>query len=58
VGEPILSVLKVTKRFGGIVALYDVSLDIQKGEIVGLNPFEHYSRRVGTGFGYHPIQRA
>ena len=36
VGEPILSVLKVTKRFGGIVALYDVSLDIQKGEIVGL----------------------
>ncbi len=36
VGEPILSVISVTKRFGGIIALDDVSFDVQKGEIVGL----------------------
>jgi branched-chain amino acid transport system ATP-binding protein len=35
-GEPILSVLRLSKRFGGIVALKDVSFDVQRGEIVGL----------------------
>ena len=33
---PLLSVLKVTKRFGGIVAVDDVSLDVEAGAIVGL----------------------
>jgi branched-chain amino acid transport system ATP-binding protein len=34
--EPILSVNAITKRFGGLVALKDVSFDVQEGEIVGL----------------------
>ena len=33
---PLLSVERVTRRFGGIVALDDVSLDVEDGEIVGL----------------------
>jgi branched-chain amino acid transport system ATP-binding protein len=34
--EPILSVKSVTKRFGGLVALNDVSFDVNKGDVVGL----------------------
>lgn len=34
--EPILSVSGVTKRFGGLVALRDLSFDIQRNEAVGL----------------------
>jgi len=34
--EPILSVSGITKRFGGLVALKDVSFDVRKGEVVGL----------------------
>lgn len=34
--KPILSVDGVTKRFGGIVALYRISFDVRRGEIVGL----------------------
>ncbi|HUJ88631.1 MAG TPA: ABC transporter ATP-binding protein [Syntrophorhabdales bacterium] len=34
--EPILSVNGVTKRFGGLVALRDISFDVGKGEVVGL----------------------
>lgn len=33
---PILSVSGVTKRFGGLVAVSDLSFDVQVGEIVGL----------------------
>ena len=33
---PLLSVERVTRRFGGVVALDDVSLDVREGEIVGL----------------------
>jgi len=33
---PILSVHGVTKRFGGLVALNDVSFDVKRGEVVGL----------------------
>jgi branched-chain amino acid transport system ATP-binding protein len=34
--ESILSVNEITKRFGGLVALKDVSFDVRKGEVVGL----------------------
>lgn len=34
--ENILTVKHITKRFGGLVALNDVSLHVNKGEIVGL----------------------
>jgi branched-chain amino acid transport system ATP-binding protein len=34
--EPLLSVRGLTKRFGGFVALADVSLDVQTGERLGL----------------------
>src|SRR5438094_5351817 len=33
---PLLEVEQVSKRFGGIVALDDVSLNVEAGEIVGL----------------------
>src|SRR5919198_4238550 len=33
---PLLAIDHVTRRFGGIVALDDVSLDVRAGEIVGL----------------------
>ena len=33
---PLLSVEHLTRRFGGIVAVDDVSLDVQSGDIVGL----------------------
>jgi branched-chain amino acid transport system ATP-binding protein len=33
---PLLSARNVTRRFGGIVAVDDVSLDVEAGEIVGL----------------------
>jgi branched-chain amino acid transport system ATP-binding protein len=33
---PLLEVQGVTRRFGGIVAVDDVSLDVREGEIVGL----------------------
>ncbi len=34
--EPLLVAEHVTKRFGGLVAVDDVSLDVRRGEIVGL----------------------
>lgn len=34
--EPILSVNRVTKRFGGLVALDKITFHIKKGEVVGL----------------------
>ena len=34
--EPLLEVRSITKRFGGIAALSDVSFDLQPGRIVGL----------------------
>jgi branched-chain amino acid transport system ATP-binding protein len=34
--DPILRAQKVTKRFGGLVAVHDVDLDVGEGEIVGL----------------------
>jgi len=36
VAEPLLSIRKVTKRFGGLVAVDKVSWDIYPGEVVGL----------------------
>jgi branched-chain amino acid transport system ATP-binding protein len=33
---PLLSIQNVTRRFGGIVAIDDVSLDVEQGQIVGL----------------------
>jgi branched-chain amino acid transport system ATP-binding protein len=33
---PLLSVRNLTRRFGGIVALEDVSFDVEEGEVVGL----------------------
>jgi branched-chain amino acid transport system ATP-binding protein len=35
-GEPVLQAKKVTKRFGGLVAVQDVDLDVGEREIVGL----------------------
>jgi branched-chain amino acid transport system ATP-binding protein len=35
-GEPLLSVKKITKRFGGLIALKDLSFDVYSGEVVGL----------------------
>ena len=34
--EPLLSVRNLTKRFGGLTALYDVSFDVAPGEIFGV----------------------
>ena len=34
--EPLLSIRKITKRFGGLVAVNEVSCDIYPGEVVGL----------------------
>jgi branched-chain amino acid transport system ATP-binding protein len=34
--EPLLAVEHVTKRFGGLVAVNDVSLEVGRGEIVGI----------------------
>ena len=36
VADPILSIRKMTKRFGGLTAVNDVSVDIFPGEVVGL----------------------
>jgi branched-chain amino acid transport system ATP-binding protein len=33
---PILSVIKVSMHFGGLVAVYDLSFDVQAGEVLGL----------------------
>jgi branched-chain amino acid transport system ATP-binding protein len=35
-GVPMLAVERVTRRFGGVVAVDDVSLDVEPGEIAGL----------------------
>jgi len=35
-GSPVLSVMGAVKRFGGLVAVNDVSFDVAAGEIVGL----------------------
>ena len=35
-GEPVLSVRGVSVRFGGLHALTDVSLDVRRGEILGI----------------------
>jgi ABC-type sugar transport system ATPase subunit len=35
-GEPILSIRNLVKRFGGLTAVKDVSLDVRPGEVVGL----------------------
>jgi ABC-type sugar transport system ATPase subunit len=36
VAEPLLSIKKMTKRFGGLVAVNEVSWDVYPGEVVGL----------------------
>ena len=33
---PVLSVSKLTKSFGGLMAVSNVSFEIEKGELVGL----------------------
>jgi len=33
---PVLSIERATKRFGGLVAINDLSFDINFGEVVGL----------------------
>jgi len=33
---PILSIIGVTKRFGGLVAVQDISFDVNSGDIIGL----------------------
>ena len=33
---PILSVTKVNKHFGGLAAVWDLSFDVQAGEVLGL----------------------
>ncbi len=35
-GEPLLSVRNLVKRFGGLTAVNDVSMDVRPGEVVGL----------------------
>jgi len=35
-GEPLLEVRGVTQRFGGLTALQDVTLDVRRGEVLGL----------------------
>lgn len=35
-GVPILSINNVNKHFGGVVAVKDMSLDVQEGEVLGL----------------------
>ena len=35
-GSPILTIKNITKRFGGVLALDDVSFEIHRGEILGL----------------------
>ena len=39
--SPLLEVLALNKRFGGVVAVRDVSFDLPAGEILGL---------IGTGY--------
>ncbi len=34
--EPVLSIRNLVKRFGGLTAVNDVSLDINPGEVVAL----------------------
>ena len=34
--EPLLSIRRMTKRFGGLVAVNEVSWDVYPGEVVGL----------------------
>jgi ABC-type branched-subunit amino acid transport system ATPase component len=34
--QPLLRIERVSRRFGGLVAVRDVSLDVQRGEIVGV----------------------
>ncbi len=34
--EPILRVANVTKMFGGVTALYDVSFNVKRGEVIGI----------------------
>uniref|UniRef100_UPI0013D25615 ATP-binding cassette domain-containing protein n=1 Tax=Escherichia coli TaxID=562 RepID=UPI0013D25615 len=34
--NPVLSVRNVTRRFGGITAVSNVSFDVQPGEVLGL----------------------
>jgi ABC-type sugar transport system ATPase subunit len=34
--EPLLSVRNLTKMFGGLVAVDNVSLNVSRGEVVGL----------------------
>jgi len=36
VAEPLLSIRKMTKRFGGLIAVNEVSWDVYPGEVVGL----------------------
>jgi ABC-type sugar transport system ATPase subunit len=36
VAEPLLSIRKMTKRFGGLIAVNEVSWDVHPGEVVGL----------------------
>ena len=54
---PLLTVKSVTKRFGGLVALNDVSFDVKEGEIVGVIGPNGAGKttlfNVITGF-YHP----
>ncbi|MFQ5439001.1 MAG: ABC transporter ATP-binding protein [Paracoccaceae bacterium] len=56
-GEAMLELAGVTKHFGGVVANEDVSLSVNKGDIVGLiGPNgSGKSTLFGSICGYHPI---
>ena len=54
----LLSVRNVTRRFGGIVAIDEVSLDVEKGQIVGLGRPIRSAGRVVAALGlYLPASR-
>ena len=42
--EPLIRVENLTKRFGGLVAVDEVSVEIFKGEVVGLVYSAHAGR--------------
>jgi len=42
--QPLLSVRNVSVRFGGLIAIDDVSFDVQPGELLGLMDDRHIDR--------------
>ena len=56
--ESVLVIHNVTKTYPGVIALNDVSMEFEAGEVHALDDYKMYFRRSAARLRLHQIRRA